>query len=136
MSNDEKLIRSFLNEFSIISENKNELYSMLIPLILAKQFFKRSSELKAFVETVLVINDIKDYAYNSRSVLLGRIMKHISLLSIEEAVELNKRVSDSLLEIINTNKSEDIDKRDKTDKPKKQNISFFSKWYNYLENMD
>lgn len=38
--NKNKEIENFTNEFSVIIENKNELYITLIPLILSKNFKK------------------------------------------------------------------------------------------------
>ncbi len=37
-------IEDFIGQLSVVSENKNELYSILIPIILSKKFLKNSKE--------------------------------------------------------------------------------------------
>lgn len=127
--NEEKLIHSLLTKFTIMSEYKTELYSLLIPLILSKQFFKKSSELKSFIETVLGLS-FKDYVYNSRSILLGRVMNYLSTLTVEESVSLNKRVTNFILDTIKANNSVE-----NTIKSNKTKTSFFNNWYDYMEKL-
>ena len=130
--NDKKMIRTFLNDLAIISENKNELYSILIPLLLSKKFFRRGSEIKTFIETVLNLN-LRDYVYKSRTILLGKVIKYISNLTIEEAVQINEKISHFLVGIAKESIS-NISDKDKKSKSQKQTESFFSNWFNYINN--
>lgn len=125
----EKNIKAFINEISIISENKTELYYILSPLILSKKVFSNKNQLKEFTNNTLKIN-FGDYVYKSRSVLLGRIIKFINDLSIEEAVNLNRDVMNFIANYI-TNVKKDENKNTKKQSRKSKMTkqeNFFTQW--------
>lgn len=141
--NNEKVIRNFLTTISNVSENKNDIYSVVIPLILSKKVFKKSAELKSFMETVLDFK-FNDYVYKSRSILIGRVVRLVNELSVEDSVVLNEKVTKFLLDIIDINNesnknSEEVingnnGKRVAKTKKKKA-TSFFSDWNKYINNI-
>ena len=125
----EKNIKAFINEISVISENKTELYYILSPLILSKKVFSNKNQLKEFTNNTLKIN-FGDYVYKSRSVLLGRIIKFINDLSIEEAVNLNREVMNFIVNYI-TNVKKDENKNTKKQSRKSKMTkqeNFFTQW--------
>lgn len=129
MSN-EKLIEQFISEFCITSQNKNNLYNILIPIILSKKFLKNRKEKKEFVENVLEIK-LAEYAYNSRTILIGKIISAIENLEVDKAFHMNQRVENFLIELISANK--EINKERTNDKKiKKVSKSFFSNWNDYI----
>lgn len=130
MSRDKKIER-LLNEISIVSENKNELYEILVPLILSRKFFKNSKEKREFVETVLEFK-IANYAYSSKTILLGKIINNINELDIHDAVNLNNKVNKFIIDVINANEIlyEEINKSSNNKSQTKQ--SFFRNWNDYI----
>lgn len=129
--NRDKRIEKFLNEISIVSENKNELYEILIPLILSKKFFKNSIEKKEFVELVLGF-EIANYAYSSKTILLGKILNNINKLEIQDAVGLNNKVNKFIIDVINANEILNGDINKNFNKRSKIKQSFFSNWNDYI----
>lgn len=130
MSRDKKIER-LLNEISIVSENKNELYEILVPLILSRKFFKNSKEKREFVETVLEFK-IANYAYSSKTILLGKIISNINELDIHDAVNLNNKVNKFIIDVINANEIlyHEINKISNNKSQNKQ--SFFRNWNDYI----
>lgn len=130
MSRDKKIER-LLNEISIVSENKNELYEILVPLILSRKFFKNSKEKREFVETVLEFK-IANYAYSSKTILLGKIISNINELDIHDAVNLNNKVNKFIIDVINANEIlyQEINKISNNKSQNKQ--SFFRNWNDYI----
>ncbi|WP_352417386.1 hypothetical protein [Clostridium tertium] len=132
MSKDKK-IEKFLNEISIVSENKNELYEILVPLILSKKFFKNSKEKREFVETVLEF-EIANYAYSSKTILLGKIINNINCLEIQDAVVLNNKVSKFIIDVINANEILGKENTKSSNKKSQAKQSFFKNWNEYINN--
>lgn len=130
MSKDKK-IEKFLNEISIVSENKNELYEILTPLILSRKFFKNSKEKREFVETVLEFK-IANYAYSSKTILLGKIINNINELEIQEAVNLNNKVNKFIMDVINANEMLNKEITKSPDKETQKRQSFFRNWNDYI----
>lgn len=112
----------FIEEISCVSEYKNEVYEILIPLILSRQVFKNSKELKIFVNEVIHL-DIPNYLFKSRTLLLGRVLKEINDIEIEEAVKINHNIIEFIDSIQNTNNNEEV-----RTKSEKRSSSFFSDW--------
>lgn len=131
-------IKNFIGNINIISDNKNELYSILIPLLLSKKVFKNSNEKREFIEKVLELK-IANYAYKSKTILIGKVINEINSMEIESAFSLNKNVNKFLLDLINANKilNKEINKDTKNIKSKKnKKNSLFSNWSNYIKNID
>lgn len=128
-------IFKLLNELVPTSENKNEIYNMIIPLVLSKKFFKNSKELKEFVENVIGF-EIASYAYKSRTILLGKIIKIITELQLSDSIELNKKLTLFLKKSTETN-SKIKDNSEKNGKKKKSpnnlSESLFQTWNNYIK---
>ena len=99
----DKEIKDFIGDINIISDNKNELYSILIPLLLSRKVFKNSNEKREFIENVLGIK-IANYAYKSKTILIGKVINEINSMEIEHAFKLNKKVNKFLLDLINANR--------------------------------
>lgn len=130
-------IKKFMSGISIPSDNKTELYNLIIPLLLSRKVFKNSAEKKEFIENVLELN-ISDYAYRSKTILVGKVLNEINNLEIENAFNMNRRVNKFLLELINANKllnKEESKKNSSINKKSKKN-SLFTNWSNYINNMD
>ncbi|MGY0374433.1 hypothetical protein [Clostridium sp. JNZ J1-5] len=126
-------INNLISEICIVSENKNELYSILIPLILSRKFFKNSKEKKDFVENVLGLI-VADYAYRSKTILVGKIVSSINVLEIQEAVSINNKVNKFILDVSKANKiaKQDLEVSKATKGGKKKEASFFSNWNTYI----
>lgn len=129
-------IKKFISEITIISENKNELYSIIIPLLLSRKVFKNSTEKKDFVENVLGLK-IADYAYRSKTILIGKIVNEINNQEIEYVFNMNKKVNKFLMDLISANKimDKENDKQIYKANKKGKNSSLFSNWSNYINNM-
>lgn len=123
-------IFKLLNELMPTTENKNEIYNIIIPLILSKKFFKNGKELKEFVENVLGF-EIAGYAYRSRTILLGKIIKIIAELQLSSSIELNKKLTIFLENTIQVNSKEKNNKEKKVSKSHSE--SFFQTWNNYIK---
>ena len=132
----DKEIKDFIGDINIISDNKNELYSILIPLLLSRKVFKNSNEKREFIENVLGIK-IANYAYKSRTILIGKVINEINSMEIEHAFKLNKKVNKFLLDLINANRilNREINKGIKKNKKNKKNSLFYN-WSNYIKNMN
>lgn len=129
MSN-EKLIEEFISGFCITSQNKNSLYNILTPIILSKKFLKNRKEKKEFVENVLELK-LAEYAYNSKTILLGKIISEIEGAEVDRAFHMNEKVENFLIELIKANKEVD-DGKTNNRKVKKSSKSFFSNWNEYI----
>lgn len=131
--NKNEAVSNLISEICIFSENKNELYSILIPLILSKKFFKNSKEKKDFVENILGFI-IADYAYKSKTILVGKIVSSINELEIQEAVSINNKVNKFLLDVLQANKiaSQNVEEIDNKKSAKKNKSSFFNNWNTYI----
>ena len=103
-------IFKLLNEVMPTTENKNEVYNIIIPLILSKKIFKNSKELKEFVENILEFK-IADYAYKSRTILLGKVIKFIAELELSASIELNKNLTTFLEDTIEINSKKKEEKK-------------------------
>ena len=132
----DKEIKDFIGNINIISDNKNELYSILIPLLLSRKVFKNSNEKREFIENVLGIK-IANYAYKSKTILIGKVINEINSMEIEHAFKLNKKVNKFLLDLINANRilNREINKGIKKNKKNKKNSLFYN-WSNYIKNMN
>ncbi|MDU2163296.1 hypothetical protein [Intestinibacter bartlettii] len=132
----DKEIKDFIGDINIISDNKNELYSILIPLLLSRKVFKNSNEKREFIENVLGIK-IANYAYKSKTILIGKVINEINSMEIEHAFKLNKKVNKFLLDLINANRilNREINKGIKKNKKNKKNSLFYN-WSNYIKNMN
>ena len=129
MSN-EKLIEEFISGFCITSQNKNSLYNILTPIIISRKFLENRKEKKEFVENVLELH-LSEYAYNSKIILLGKIISEIEGLEVDRAFHMNEKVESFLMELIKANK--DInDSKINNKKVKKSSKSFFSNWNEYI----
>lgn len=119
----------FIGEISLASEFKNEIYQTIVPLVLSKKVFRNSKELKLFTVEIMNLR-FADYVYKSRPLLLGRILKYVSELSIEESVKINYNIVEFIKSIQNINNDIEIE-------PKKvhKKSSFFNDW-NELINKD
>jgi len=124
-----KSIEDFIGQLGIISENKNELYSILIPIILSKKFLKNSNEKKQFIENVLEFS-IADYAYKSKTILIGKIINNIEQLEIEGIFELNKKLASFISDVIKADNI--INNNESKIKLNNKKESFFSNWNNYI----
>ncbi|MFC0907036.1 hypothetical protein ACFHWD_20470 [Clostridium sp. MT-14] len=122
---DEEFVKKYINNINVISENKTELYMILIPLILSKKLIKKRNQLQYFVEEV-IITEFAKYAYNSRTILVGKLMKYINDLPIEEAVSVNERVVSFIKKLILENNEDSTNKEVK--KKTKKMTHFFSDW--------
>ena len=132
----DKEIKDFIGDINIISDNKNELYSILIPLLLSRKVFKNSNEKREFIENVLGIK-IANYAYKSKTILIGKVINEINSMEIEHAFKLNKKLNKFLLDFINANRNlnREINKGIKKNKKNKKNSLFYN-WSNYIKNMN
>lgn len=130
-------IKKFISGISIYSDNKTELYNIIIPILLSRKVFKNSTEKKEFIENVLGLR-ISDYAYRSKTILVGKVLNEINNLEIENAFNMNRRVKTFLLELINANKllNKEDDKNNKNKSKKDNKNSLFTNWSNYIDNMD
>ncbi len=128
-----ELVNSLISEICIVSENKNELYSILIPLILSKKFFKNSKEKKEFIQDVLGFS-IAEYAYRSKTILVGKIVNNINELEIEEAFSINNKVNKFLIDVAKANKiaMQQVEKPESMKNKKKRKSSFFNNWSTYI----
>lgn len=120
---DEKQIKLFLKNIGDVSETKIELYWTVAPLIFSKNFFKKRSDLELFVVSVLTMN-FANYVYKSRTILLGRIMKAIHNMPLEEAVKINNNLMNFI--------SKNIGVEEKTENTKSKSQGFFSDWEGFL----
>ena len=132
----DKEIKDFIGDINIISDNKNELYSILIQLLLSRKVFKNSNEKREFIENVLGIK-IANYAYKSKTILIGKVINEINSMEIEHAFKLNKKVNKFLLDLINANRilNREINNGIKKNKKNKKNSLFYN-WSNYIKNMN
>ncbi|MCX4269533.1 MAG: hypothetical protein OSJ62_12860 [Lachnospiraceae bacterium] len=121
-------IFKLLNEVMPTTENKNEVYNIIIPLILSKKIFKNSKELKEFVENILEFK-IADYAYKSRTILLGKVIKFIAELELSASIELNKNLTTFLEDTIEINSK----KKEEKKSSKNHSESLFQTWNNYIK---
>lgn len=124
-------IFKFLNELIPTTENKNEIYNIMIPLILSKKFLKNSKELKEFIGDNLGF-EIASYAYKSRTILLGKVIRIISQLELSDSIEINNKLMTFLHNIIEANYKQKGDK-DKKPSNKNRSESFFQTWNNYIK---
>ena len=116
----------FIDEISLSSESKNEIYQIIVPLVLSKKVFRNSKELKLFTIEIIDL-DLADYVYRSRALLLGRIMKYINDLSIEESVKINYKIVEFIKSIQNINGNLEYGNKNTNKKS-----SFFSDWNNLI----
>lgn len=129
-----EIIRNMISEINIVSENKNELYNILIPLILSNKFFKNSNEKREFIENVLGFQ-IANYAYKSSPILVGKVIKNINALDVEDAFSINNKVNNFILDVLKINEIV------KNKEPQKENIkkhkksSFFNNWNTYINDL-
>lgn len=129
--NKQKIINDFLKENYTISENKIELYNIFMPIIFSKKIFKNGKELQCFLKEELDI-EYANYVFKSRTLLAGKIAKFLNGLSIEEAVSLNRKVTEKLANIIEGTESNEIQNDKYTSK--KREKSLFTLWSEHIEN--
>lgn len=122
---DEKIFKNFLHKTNDINETKLELYWLLPSLVISKKTFKNRESIQKFVEGVLEMK-FADYVYNSRSILIGRILKKIHTMDLEDSVVLTNRLVEFLKDNIITNK-------EAKDKSKSNDTDFFDDWSKYLD---
>ena len=129
---EEKIINDFLKYNYILSENKNELYSILVPIIFSKKIFRKGSELQAFLKDELGI-EFANYVFKSRTILAGKLTRYINNMSIEDSVTLNRLVIEKISTIIKESTADDTN----TDlNIKEANRSLFSLWTDQIENKE
>ena len=63
----DKEIKDFIGDINIISDNKNELYSILIPLLLSRKVFKNSNEKREFIRKDLYNLSISNTDYSKNN---------------------------------------------------------------------
>lgn len=131
--NDERLVNDFLKNNYIISENKTQLYTTLIPIIFSKKVFKKGSELQSFLKDELGI-EFANYVFKSRTILAGKINKYINDLSIEDSVSLNRLVIEKISAIID---NDDLDiSAISNSNEKSTSKSLFSMWAEHIESKE
>ena len=128
----ENLIKDYLKDDYVLSESKNELYSIIIPALFSKKFFKSGSEIKDFLrKTVNITYD--NYVFKSRTLIVSKIIKTINDMSLEESIELNKILLSEITKIIKNNlKTTSVNRN--TNKKIKNKKSAFLNWIEYIEN--
>lgn len=121
-----KEINIFINSITDAGESKSFLYKNLIPLVLSKKIFKNSNELKKFIKDILDL-ELHDYVYRSRTILIGKITRHINSLSLEDVIKLNQLVENFLIDLVKSLKGSEEQKNELKNKK-----SAFARWNEYI----
>ncbi|WP_369902427.1 hypothetical protein [Bacillus manliponensis] len=120
---DEKQIKVFLKGIEDVSETKIEIYWILPPLLFSRKVFRNKKDLEKFISTVLKMH-FAEYVYRSRTILLGRVMKKIHNMSLEEVVKVNNRLTEFLMNAVT--------EEEKPNHSKTKDDGFFSDWESFL----
>lgn len=111
-----------INEQLINSETirlKKELYGLFSTLILSKEYAKRNAELQSIM--LIFGFEFKDYVYDSRTVLLSRVIRIIEGKSELENEKILDLLEKFLLEFENRDFNDESNTQ-KKEKKKKKNI--------------
>lgn len=93
------------NRLSIYSLKLN-LYSILPSYILSKKFFEHNIDLKLFTDAIFLKNPFKDYLYDSRTLLLARIIRAINETEDRQMlIDINNFIINHTNEIYEKNNS-------------------------------
>ncbi|PGQ52696.1 hypothetical protein [Bacillus cereus] len=120
---DEKLIKAFLYKIENVSETNIELFWILPPLLYSKKTLKKRKDVEDFVVNVLDMK-FSNYVYKSRSILVGRVLKNIHNMELEESVKLRNKLIHFFRENVK-NSDKNLDKSN-------SDASFFSDWAEIL----
>lgn len=121
-----KEIDIFISSITEASESKSFLYKNLVPLILSKRVFKNSNELKEFIKSVINL-ELHDYVYKSRTILIGKIVRYINSLGLDDIINLSQSVEMFLLDLVKVSQDDSSEQA----KSKKKS-SAFSRWNEYI----